>query len=160
MNLLKIMMLALVATLTMPVIAQEKTTTADSTMEILRQKLKADKKLVIAANMGLTDVEAKAFWPIYDAYQKDLRVINDRLANAIGAYAEAFRGGPVSNETARQLLDESFAIETAEVTLKQSYVPKLQKALSDSKVARYIQLENKIRALLKYELADNIPLVQ
>lgn len=160
MNLLKIMLLALVATLTMPVIAQEKTTTADSTMEILRQKLKADKKLVIAANMGLTDVEAKAFWPIYDAYQKDLRVINDRLANAIGAYAEAFRSGPVSNETARQLLDESFAIETAEVTLKQSYVPKLQKALSDSKVARYIQLENKIRALLKYELADNIPLVQ
>ena len=37
-------------------------------MEILRQKIKADKKLVVAANMNLTEAEAKAFWPVYDAY--------------------------------------------------------------------------------------------
>jgi hypothetical protein len=28
------------------------------------------------------------------------------------------------------------------------------------KVARYLQIENKIRALIKYELAANIPLAQ
>ncbi len=27
------------------------------------------------------------------------------------------------------------------------------------KVARYLQIENKIRAVIKYELADGIPLV-
>ncbi len=36
------------------------------------QKLKADKKLLVASNMELTDAESKAFWPLYDAYQKDL----------------------------------------------------------------------------------------
>jgi hypothetical protein len=28
------------------------------------------------------------------------------------------------------------------------------------KVARYLQIENKIRAIVKYELADAVPLVQ
>jgi hypothetical protein len=57
---------------------------ADS-MEILREKLKADKKLVIAANMELTEPEAKNFWPVYEANQKELHKINDQLAMTIVA---------------------------------------------------------------------------
>jgi len=45
-------------------------------MEILAQKLKADKKLLVAQTVGVTDEEGKAFWPIYDAYQADLQKIN------------------------------------------------------------------------------------
>jgi len=41
-------------------------TSADMNMQILRDKLKADKKVLVAANMQLTDSEAKVFWPIYD----------------------------------------------------------------------------------------------
>lgn len=137
-------------------IAQE---SATSNMEILRQKIKADKKLLVAENMALTDAEGKAFWPIYDAYQKDLQQLNARLEKTIDAYAEAYNKGSVSNETAKKLLDESIAIDEAEAALKRSYVPKLQKAIPAAKVARYIQIENKIRALLRYELAAEIPLV-
>jgi len=36
-------------------------------MQILRDKVKADKRLVVAANMDLNEAEGKAFWPIYDA---------------------------------------------------------------------------------------------
>ncbi len=157
MTLLRIVLIALVAALAAPAAAQDKGTT---NMEILRQKIKADKKLVVAANMGLTEAEAKGFWPIYDAYQKDLEQLNDRLAKAIVAYADAYNKGPVPNETAKKLLDEALAIEQAEVTLKRSYVPKLEKVLPEAKVARYIQIENKIRAMVRYELADKIPLVK
>ncbi|MGH7927600.1 MAG: hypothetical protein ACREQV_07380, partial [Candidatus Binatia bacterium] len=52
--------------------AQEKP--ADN-MQILREKIRADKKLVVALNMDLTDAEAKNFWPIYEQYQKDLQRI-------------------------------------------------------------------------------------
>ena len=157
MTLLRIGLIALVAAVAAPATAQDKGT---SNMEILRQKVKADKKLVVALNMGLTEAEGKAFWPIYDAYQKDLEQINERLAKAIGAYADAYKKGPVPNETAKKLLDEALAIEEAEVTLKQSYVPKLETALPTAKVARYLQIETKIRALVRYELADKIPLVK
>ena len=133
---------------------------ATSDMEILRQKLKADKKLLVSENMSLTDAEGKAFWPIYDAYQADLQKINARMKTMIEAYAEAYNKGPVPNETAKKLIDEAVAIDEAEAKLKRSYLPKLEKALPMAKVARYIQIENKIRALLRYELAAEIPLVK
>ena len=156
-TLLRIVLIALVAALAAPAAAQDKGT---SNMEILRQKVKADKKLVVALNMGITEAEGKAFWPIYDAYQKDLEQINERLAKTIVAYAEAYNKGPVPNETAKKLLNETLAIEEAEVALKRSYASKLEAALPAAKVARYIQIENKIRALVRYELADKIPLVK
>ncbi len=52
------------------------------------------------------------------------------------------------------------SIEQAEAKLKGSYVPKLGKVLPVKKVARYLQIENKIRALVRYGLAAQVPLVQ
>ena len=74
---------------TVPVFAQDQSS-ADANMQILRDKLKADKKLVVAANMELTDAEAKSFWPVYEAYQKDLQSLNERLKKAILSYADAY----------------------------------------------------------------------
>jgi phage-related minor tail protein len=148
---------ALVAALAAPALAQ---TGATTNMEILRQKIKADKKLVVAANLQLTDAEGTAFWPVYDAYQKDLQQINQRLTAAILAYAAAYNKGPVIDEAAKKLLDESLAIDDAEAKLKSSSAPKILAALPAAKAARYIQIENKIRAAVRYELAANIPLVE
>ena len=54
-----------------------------SNMEILREKITADKKFVVANNMNLTDAETKEFWPIYESYQRDLHQINRRLDKVI-----------------------------------------------------------------------------
>ena len=129
-------------------------------MQILRDKIRADKKLVVATNMELTESEAKSFWPIYDEYQKDLHRINQRIANLLDSYADDFRGKSLTDDKAKKLIDEAFAIEQAEANLKSSYAPKLSKALPVKKVARYLQIENKIRAVLKYDLAQGVPLVQ
>ena len=129
-------------------------------MDILRQKIKADKKLVVAQNLMLTDAEGSAFWPVYDAYQKDLQQINQRLTAAILAYAEAYKKGPITNEMAKKLLDESLAIDEAEAKLKSTSAPKILAALPATKAARYIQIENKIRAVVRYELAAGIPFVE
>jgi hypothetical protein len=129
-------------------------------MQILRDKIKADKKLVVASNMELTESEAKDFWPIYDQYQKDLQKINQRIANVLEGYAADFRGKSLTDEKAKKLIEEAVAIEQAEANLKSTYAPKLSKVLPVKKVARYLQIENKIRAVIKYDLAQGVPLVQ
>ena len=133
---------------------------ADMNMQILRDKLKADKKVIVAANMQLTDAEAKAFWPIYDAYQADLKAINLRLGNGIVTYADAYAANNINDGMAKRLLDESVAIEESEVRLRKDYASKLLNALPATKAARYLQIESKIRAAVRYEIAANIPLVQ
>jgi hypothetical protein len=155
MKLSRIVLLAVAALLALPAAAQ-----TSSDMKILADKIKADKKLVVAANMQLTEAEAKGFWPVYESYQKDLAGINKRLAGTIKRYADVYNKGPVSDEAAKKLINEAIAVEDAEVKLKRSYVSKLEKVLPGVKVARYIQIENKIRALVRYELAAQIPLVE
>ena len=155
MNLLKVILFALAALLALPAAAQ-----TASDMQILAQKIKADKKLVVAANLQLTEAEAKGFWPVYEAYQKDLAKINQQLIGTIKRYADAYNKGAVPDGTAKKLIREAVAVEEAEVKLKRSYLPKLEKVLPGMKVARYMQIENKIRAVGKYELAAQIPLVE
>jgi hypothetical protein len=139
-----------------PIFAQA---VSDTNMEILKEKLKADKKLLIAGNMDLTDAEAKQFWPMYDSYQKELDGINKQLGQTIKDYADAFNKGTIPNDTAKKLLGEALSADEQEVKLKRTYAEKLGKVLPATKVARYIQLENKIRSLIKFELAQQIPLV-
>ena len=149
--------LAITAGLAAPGMAQ---TTGTTNMDILLQKIKADKKLVVAQNLQLTDAEGTAFWPVYDAYQRDLEQINKRMTTMILAYAAAYNKGPVANDVAKKLLDEALAIDDAEAKLKSSSAPKILAVLPVNKAARYIQVENKIRAVLRYELAAGIPLVE
>jgi hypothetical protein len=143
--------------LVLPVISSAQTA---SDMDILRQKIQADKKLVVAQAMQLTEAEAKGFWPVYDAFQADLGKINTQLGQVIKAYAAAYRADTLTNEKAQELIGDVLKIEQAEVDLKKAYVPKLGAVVSQVKVARYLQIENKIRALLKYELAGDIPLAK
>jgi predicted outer membrane protein len=130
------------------------------TMQILRDKLKADKKLVVAANMELTESEAKGFWPIYDEYQKDLQKLNQRIATLLDSYADDFRKKSLTDDKAKKLINDAVAIDQAEADLKSAYASKLSKVLPMRKVLRYLQIENKIRALVKYDIASGVPLVR
>ena len=138
-------------------VAQEKP--ADN-MQILRDKLKADKKVLVAANMELTESEAQGFWPLYDQYQKDLQQINQRIANMLESYAADLQGKSLTDGKAKKLIEEAVAIEQAEAQLKSTYAPQLSKVLPVKKVARYLQIENKIRAIVKYDLASGVPLIR
>jgi len=153
--------LTLVAAITMwivsPVFAQDKPV---DNMKILLDKIKADKKLLVAANMELTESEAKGFWPVYEEYQKTLSKINQRIGKLIESYAADYRAKTLTDEKAQKLIDELMAIDKAEGKLNTACVTKLGKVVPAKKVARYLQIENKIRAALKYELAANIPLAQ
>jgi hypothetical protein len=150
-------LMVVIAAFPMPALTQDKP--ADN-MQILREKIKADKKLIVAANMDLTESEAKGFWPIYEQYQKDLMAINERILNLIKSYAADYRANTLSDEKAKKLIDEFLAIEKSEAELKATYVPRLSKVLPQKKVMRYLQVENKIRAIVKYDLAAQVPLAQ
>ena len=141
-----------------PMMAQTASTT---NMDILRQKIKADKKLVVAQNLKLTDAEGANFWPIYDAYQKDLQQINERLAKAILAYADAYDAGPVTNEKAKQLLDQYIAVDDAEAKLRAATTPKVLDAPPPCKGGTlFPDREQNPSGSARYELAAAIPLIE
>jgi hypothetical protein len=148
-------MLGAIVAMVSPTLAQDKP--ADN-MQIVVERIRADKKLLVAENMELTGIEAKAFWPVYQQYQDELFLLRARTVKLIKDYADAY--DKMTNETAKKLLDELMTIETLGPKLRQAYLPKFRKVLPEVKVVRYFQIENKIQAALMYELGANIPLVK
>jgi hypothetical protein len=129
-------------------------------MQVLRDKLKADKKLLVAANVQLTETEAKKFWPVYEAYQQELNKLNDQIVMLLISYAKDYKANTMTDAKAVALLERYVAIEEADVKAKRALIRKVRAVLPGIKAAQYVQIENKIRALVKYEIAGEVPLAQ
>ncbi len=153
----KLLWVGFVAMMTCAVTATAQDKPANN-MQILVEKVRADKKLIVADNMQLTEAEAKVFWPVYNQYQNELFLIRSRSAKLIGDYRNAYK--EMTNDTAGKLLDEYMTIEALTLKLRKAYIPKFREVLPETKVMRYYQIENKIEAALRYELATSIPLTK
>jgi hypothetical protein len=152
---LTVVLTALLLTSAGTLAAQDKP--ADN-MQIVLEKIKADKKVLVAKNMQLTEAESKAFWPVYERYQDELFLLRVRTVKLIRDYANTYE--TMTNGTAKRLLDEYMRIETLRLKLRQAYLPKFRNILPGVKVVRYYQIENKINAALDYELGEGIPLAK
>jgi len=101
---------------------------AADNMNILREKARADKKVVVASVLDLTEKEATVFWPVYNAYQSDMVTHYDLLLKLIDAYGKAYNA--MSDETATKLLADYLALERAHVALLSSVRPALREGAS------------------------------
>jgi len=146
----------LIVSLALPLAAQQEKS-ADN-MNVVREALRADKKALVADNMQLTESEAKAFWPVYEEYQTEMKVIGDRMVKLIENYGATHK--VMTDDTAGKLLKNLMSIQRDRVTLQEKYLPKFEKVLPMTKVARYYQIENKFRAVVDYDVTSEIPLVE
>jgi hypothetical protein len=127
-------------------------------MEVVREKLRADKRLVVATVLQLTEGEAQAFWPVYNAYQSDMVTHYDRLLKLIETFAGSYES--ITDEAAMKMLNDYLALERDHVSILNGYVPRFRKVLPAKKVAQLYQVENKARAIVNYDLARSIPFVK
>ncbi len=139
--------------LTAPAAAQVR-----SEIELTRQQIQTERQALVTAGMELTDEQAKAFWPVYREYRAELAPIGDRRVELIMGYAEKY--GSVTDEYAQKMLDEHLNIQQAALEIQRKYVPRFLAALPAVKVARFYQLENKLDAVVNYDLAMSIPVLQ
>jgi hypothetical protein len=130
---------------------------SDTDLQLLLTTVKENKKAFVAVNMSLTQAEADAFWPIYDEYQADLKVIQERALNVIGDYAANFAA--LEDDKALELMDRYLLVERDRADVRRRYIQAFSDALPGRKVARFYQIENKIDALRRFELAATIPVV-
>ena len=128
--------------------------------EKVREKMQKQKDEVIAAEMTLTESESKAFWPLYREYQEALRTLQDRSFLLLAGYARERENETFTDRKAKALLDEYLDIEREGLWLKRTYMDKFGKILPAGKVMRYFQLENKIAAMINYQMTQGVPLAK
>lgn len=140
---------------TVPAFAGE---AADANLDVLRDTIRANKKALVAVNLTLTDAEAKDFWPLYDRYQGDLKAVNDRLVALIEDYTANY--GKLTDDRAKKLAEDYLAVEEDRAKVRRTYFADFTKVLPGKKAARFYQIENKMDAVIRYDLASEIPVVE
>jgi len=123
-----------------------------------REEIRAHRQEIVAAAMELTDDEALAFWPAYRNYRADMARVEDRLVELLTGLVEA--GDALTDAEALRLIDEYLDIEASAVGVRKRHAGRLRVLLPPPKVARFLQLENKLDAVIRLELAETIPLVR
>lgn len=127
-------------------------------LQQLRADIQTDRQALVTANLGLTDAEGEVFWPIYRQYRAEMGAVGDRMQKLILDYAEVWE--TPTDEQAGAMIDEFLAIRKQELKVRKSYLKKFRKVLPEVKVARFVQIENKIEAIINFGLADVIPLIE
>lgn len=131
---------------------------ADEMFSMVRELLQSGREDIVAEALGMTSEERVGFWPIYDQYVVDLQEVNDRLADLIVDYSESWED--VSDEMAELMIDEYFEIESDRLNVRARYIRRFDDVLPTKKLARLIQIENKLDVLVELELAQSVPLIR
>ena len=131
---------------------------ADEALDLKKKIMFDQKRLVVMENMEFTEEEAAAFWPVYEKHQEELFQINQRGAKLILAYASVYQ--TLTDEQAVKLVDEYYDIQDDRLTVMKKMAVDVGKVLPGKKAFRYMQVESKLSAIGRYELAKEIPLAR
>jgi DNA-directed RNA polymerase len=123
----------------------------------LRQEAGQDRRIIVRANMLLTESEGARFWPLYDEYRAERQKIGDRRVRLITDFLA--EENSMSEDQARALANEDFAIEKDTGILKAKWYKKMTKVLSERTVARFFHIDEKLDAAAEIARAANIPLI-
>jgi signal transduction histidine kinase len=130
---------------------------APTDRNLLLDTIRANRRALVAVNLNLSAEEAAKFWPLYERYEQEMNTLGDRLAAVVEDYASNFRD--LGNDKALQLVRDYQAVEADRLQVRRTYLDEFAKILPGRTVARFFQIENKMDAVIRYDLAATIPVV-
>jgi hypothetical protein len=136
-----------------PALAQ----TVQQRLDLTREAVENQRRILVSGSLRLSDAEAKAFWPLYDDYEKERKPLDARANKLVSDFLSA--AGGMSDAQARAMLDEAFRIEEARTKVRRSWYDRMAKAIPARELARFYQIENKLDSVVRADLSKQIPLV-
>jgi hypothetical protein len=130
---------------------------AQAEPQVLLDAIRSNRKALVAVNLALSPEEAAKFWPLYDRYQAEISAVGDRVLAIVEEYITSF--GTLSNDKALELMERYLAAEGERNQVRRTYLPEFAKILPGRTVARFYQIENKMDAVMRYDLAATIPVM-
>ena len=137
---------------------QEPVVSFDAQMAAARKLMSTERRLILATELDMTQEESKAFWPLYMEYAAERHTVGDRKVKLIAEYGENFTA--ITDEFANRALDESFDIESDVLRIRKKYLRDFKRILPIGKVVRFYQIESKLDAVVNFQLASQIPLME
>jgi hypothetical protein len=132
--------------------------TADDAIQLTRSVVQTERQAIVASNLGLSESESAVFWPLYRDYRNAVDQATDAKVDILKRLFSNYE--TLTDDEAMSLLTDHLAFEKETLKIKTSYAKKMGKVLPGRTVARFFQIENKMDAIIDYEMAGEIPLVK
>ena len=148
--------LAAFLTLLVPCVAPAQSE-VDEQQQLLAQ-IQTDRRAVVLKSMALDDAQVTKFTQVYDAYQADRKKLADRAVELLNLYASNYDS--MTDDAAKNILKDWFALQDDQNKLMKQYAKLMARELPQAKVLRFIQIENKLDAILRLPAVRGVPLAQ
>jgi hypothetical protein len=125
-------------------------------IELTRQEVRANRQDIVRRLLDLTEEQSQAFWPVYRSYQEETAKLGDQRVVLIESYLK--NSTTLTDEQAKELLDQSFKLREKQLSLQKKYVGKFQKVIPGVKVARLYQIESVLDAVINANLHAQLPM--
>ncbi len=117
-----------------------------------KDKIKALKIAHITSKLDLTEQEAQAFWPIYNANEEARTTAREK--SDIKRSLKGKRPEDLTEVEAKAFLDNVIKMEEERIKLQKIYYQKLQKVLSAKKIMKLMQADRSFRKKMIEEFKD------
>lgn len=129
-------------------------------LQLLQVQVGPEKRALIEQQLDLRPDQAAKFWPVYDEHQAALAGFNERRLRNIMDYARIWNTSELNDESATALAKEALSLEKDEAEQMERTFKHLKGAISPMKAVRYLQIESKLRAILRFQQAAEVPLIE
>jgi hypothetical protein len=130
--------------------------TVKETLEVTRQAVESQRRVLVAGALPLTDAEADAFWPLYDAYEKERRPLDEQANTLLAEFLAA--AATLTDGQAQAMLDKALKVDEGRLRVRREHMERMAKAIPPRKVARFYQIDNKLDSVVRADLAKQVPL--
>jgi hypothetical protein len=130
--------------------------TVKETLEVTRQAVESQRRVLVSGALPLTDAEADAFWPLYDAYEKERRPLDERANELVADFLAG--AASLTDAQAKAMVEEALQIDEGKLRLRRGYLGRMAKAIPPRKLARFYQIDNKLDAVVRADVSRQIPL--
>lgn len=127
-------------------------------INLMKSVLQTERKSIIGEVLELTEDEASNFWPLYEEYEANLNLTYEQNYKLVQEFANNYNN--MTEEKSEELIGKFFDVDIEILKIRKSYIKKFSKVIPATKVAKFYQAENKIKALVDYELAKSIPFLE
>ena len=132
--------------------------TVKERLDLTREAVENQRRVLVSGSLRLSDAEAKAFWPLYDDYEKE-RQVPTTSGPTSWSRTSWPRRRPSTDAQAKAMLDEAFRIDEGRVKVRRSWYDRMAKAIPARQLARFYQIENKLDSVVRADISKQIPLV-
>jgi hypothetical protein len=138
--------------------AADEPSTITQQIQTVRSITEIERQSALIRGAQLTQPEAQQFVPVYQDYRTHVVRLNNDLIKLLKDYSDQY--ATLTNDQAQKLTHDWLALERGRIDLKTRYAKKFDKVLPAVKVARVLQIENRMDLLQMVGAASVIPLAK